>query len=156
MSGSGAFKVFVAVHCVDYASKHLIHFSNLAAKAGTGVAAINKQLQIMGGLASVMAGGAVLGFMNNLIEKSVDAANQLEAVERRVKALGGMNPAVFASVNKEAWRLAGVNPATTQAQRLEVFRDLHRVFADPDTSRKLLPGSQARAYHQSRPIQPPA
>jgi hypothetical protein len=141
MSGSGAFRVFVALHMIDYASSHLLHFSKLAAAAGTNVGKINQQLKVMGGLASIMAGSAIIGFMTNLTDKSIDAANKLEQVERRVRALGGMSGPMFTSVSKTAWGLAGANPATTQVDRLEVFRDLHRVFADPNTSKKLLPGS---------------
>src|SRR2546428_530943 len=104
MSGGGAaFKVFVALHMVDYASSHLMHFSNLLLMAGQNVNAVNNRLKLMGALAAAMVGGVAVGAIVSFGKHAVEAAQNLENVERKVRAIGGITPEVFKGVSSQAW-----------------------------------------------------
>jgi hypothetical protein len=137
----GAFKVFIALHMADYASRHLLHFANVAGQAGKGVDDINKKLALMGGLGAMMVGGAVVGAMVQLTRNSVEAATELENVERKLRAISGINLDVFKNISKQGWGLGNQFQASTQAERLQTFGDLHTVFGNPNTAKQLWPAA---------------
>lgn len=137
MSESGAFKVFVALHVLDYASAHMLGFSNLVTSTGKNVDKLNAKLKLMGGLAGMMIGGIAVGAVTKLGKEAVHAAVELENVERKLKSIGGVTPDVFKSVSKQGWALGDKFTWTTQEERLGIWGDLHTVFGDAKQANRL-------------------
>ncbi len=129
MSGSGAFRVYVALHMVDNASKHLIHFSNLAKGAGQNVGHINRQLKLMGGLGAMMVGGAVVAGFVHLGKESVDAAKKVEKLKFELQGLG-LTTKQITGVTTEVSRLTKMFPALSTATAYHNFKDSYAVFGN--------------------------
>lgn len=138
MSTDGIFKVFVSLQVLDHASSGLLKFGGVCSQAGQGVEKINNKLKLMGVLAATMIGGMAVGAIVHLGREALDAANKLEGVERKVRAIGGITPEVFNQVSNQSWALGNKFTFTSQADRLEVFRDLHNVFGDAKVAQQMM------------------
>lgn len=135
MSG---FKVFVALHVADYASRHLLHFSNLAQKAGRNTAALNQQLKLMGGLAAAMIGGMALTEIKRLGEVSVDAARKVEQLKFEMRGLGMTSKDINAA-QIVAGRLTQSNLTLTMAAGMRNFKDSYAIFGNQGEAASIQP-----------------
>jgi hypothetical protein len=138
MSGSGAFKVFVAIHAVDYASRHLLHFADLADKAAKGVAGINKQLALMGSLAATMAGAAGVGFMVNLAKESTNAYMKVAQLRLEMQNLG-LTASQISGANNAAYGISQLHPALNLASSTHLFKDTYSVLGHYNESIAAMP-----------------
>ncbi len=134
----GAFKVFVALHVVDYASRHLMHFSNLATAAGRNTAKINKQLKIMGGLATMMVGGAAVGAMLKLASSSTQASRRVAQLRLEMEGLG-LSTRQVKMAEEQSFRLGVRHPNMTTESGMHLFKDTYSVLGDYGETRHMMP-----------------
>jgi hypothetical protein len=138
MSGAGMFKVFVSIHAVDHASHVLLRFANLANQGHLGVAKINKQLQIMGGLAAMLVGGAGVAFMTHLGTESVKASMKVSQLNLELQNLG-LSLSQISKASATVGALTVKHPSITTAQGLHLFKDSYSVLGDFNEARAAMP-----------------
>lgn len=138
MSGPGGFKVFVALHVVDHASRHLLHFSTLARKAGSNVASINKHLKLMGSIAAVAVGSMAIGSLIALTRSSSEAAKEVENLKLQMRGLGMTGVEVSAAV-KQVQALSRSNPTLKWTEGLHLYKDIYSIMGHTSETNRAMP-----------------
>jgi hypothetical protein len=134
----GAFKVFVALHVIDYGSRHLLHFSSLAANAGKNVGKINQQLKLMGALGVALAGGAALGFFKSLVDHSKEAGMEIAKLEFKMRGLG-LTAKQMQGAQSSVRGITSKHPAINTAAGLSLFKDTYSVLGDYGETQQMMP-----------------